>query len=203
MKRGERASNRTRTAIKQALLEQMRQQNYPDVKVGDITQQANVGRSTFYNHYPSKAQVLVDIHKDMFERIFNVLDSQESWLMKQPPAEWILFLKNYQRLGRNPFLLSYKLGTDLDFLITHISQQLSRTIEARLKGTFSGDYFRIPVPIIAEAVAASFSGLIMSWFIKFQSVDAAEFAGYIQQGIRALIREWGLGGDLVNVGPLT
>jgi AcrR family transcriptional regulator len=190
MNRGERASNRTRTAIKQALQAQIRQQNYPDIKVSDITQQANVGRSTFYNHYQSKAQVLVDIHKDMFERIFNVLDSPESWLMNQPPAEWSVFLKNYQRLGRNPFLLSYKLGTDLDFLVTHISQQLSRTIEARLKGIFSDDYFRIPVPIIAEAIATSFSGLIMSWFVKFQSVDAAEFAGYIHKSIRALIREW-------------
>lgn len=193
MNRGERASNRTRTAIKQALLEQIRQQNYPDVKVGDITQQANVGRSTFYNHYQSKAQVLVDIHRDMFERIFNALDSPESWLMRHPPAEWSFFLENYQRLGRNPFLLSYKLGTDLDFLITHISQQLSSTIEARLKGTFPDDYFRIPVPIIAEAVSASFSGLMMSWFIKFQSVDADEFAGYIHQSIRALIREWEFG----------
>ena len=189
MKRGERISSRTRTSIKQALLNLIREGNYPEIKVSDITDQANVGRSTFYNHYPSKAHVLVDIHKDMFERLFNLLDTSESWIANEPPFKWGDFLKKYQRMGRNPFLLSYKLGTDLDYLITHISQQLSSTIATRLEHTFSYAHFKIPVSILAEAVAASFSRLVISWFIKFQSVDAHQYAAYIHHSIGALVRE--------------
>lgn len=190
MKRGERASNRTKQFIKQALLDQIREKNYPDIRVSDITHQANVGRSTFYTHYRSKAHVLVDIHADMFERLFSTLTSSEAWLADEPPPEWSAFLKKYQRLGRNPFLLSYKLGTDLDFLITAITGQLSRTIELRLRDTFPSDDSGMPIPILAETIAAAFSGLVISWFTKFQSVDAVQFAGYIHQSIRSLVREW-------------
>ena len=55
MNRGERISIRTKSAIKKALLELIDEKNYPEITVHEITKRGNVGRSTLYRHYQSKA----------------------------------------------------------------------------------------------------------------------------------------------------
>ncbi len=189
MKKGERIAKKTRSSIKQALLDLIHEKNYPDITVSEITQRADVGRSTLYRHYQSKADVLVDIHKDMFEGLFCRSSFSEAWLNQGPPAEWINFLTKHQRLGRNPFLLSYKLGNDLDYLMTRITELLSKIIQARLRDALDDKNSTIPVPILAQAVSASFSGLIMSWFTRFQSMAAEKFTGYLHWTLSVLIKE--------------
>jgi AcrR family transcriptional regulator len=73
MNRGERIANKTKSAIKKALLELIQEKNYPDITVSEITERGNIGRSTLYKHYQSKANVLVDIHKDMFENLLSMI----------------------------------------------------------------------------------------------------------------------------------
>ena len=189
MNRGERIASKTKSAIKNALLELIREKNYPDITVGKITERGNIGRSTLYKHYQSKAHVLVDIHKDMFEHLLSGLSTSESWFALEPPSELILFFDSSRRLGKNPFLLSYKLGSDLDYLISNINLQLTAIIEKRLRNSFNDGDSTIPLPILAQSVSNLYSGLIMSWFTKFQSSDIRQFATNIQRMIRALIFE--------------
>jgi AcrR family transcriptional regulator len=189
MKRGERIASKTKSAIKNALLELIQEKNYPDITVGEITGRGNIGRSTLYKHYQSKADVLVDIHKDIFERLFNSMSTTESWFALEPPSELISFFERYQRLGRNPFLLSYKLGGDLDYLISKINLQLTAIIEKKLRNLFEDWDSTIPLPILAQSLSNLYSGLIMSWFTRFQSSDFDKFATNIQRMIRAIIFE--------------
>jgi AcrR family transcriptional regulator len=189
MNRGERITNKTKSAIKNALLELMREKNYSGITVGEISQRGNIGRSTLYKHYQSKANVLVDIHKDMFEHLFSGLSTSESWFASEPPSELILFLERYRQLGKNPFLLSYKLGSDLDYLISNIKFQLTATIEKRLLNSFNDRDSSIPLPFLAQSISNLYSGLIMSWFTNFQSCNVRQLATNIQRMIRALIAE--------------
>lgn len=189
MNRGKRITNRTRSAIKTSLDELLQGKNYPDITVDEITRKANVGRSTFYNHYQSKAQVLVEIHRDMFEHLFSGLTTLESWYAPEPPPEIILFLKESRSLGRSPFLLTYKLGSDLDYLMSHINLQLTATIEIKLRGINSDRESSIPLPILAQSISSLYSGMIMSWFTNFHSTDIQEFTSNIHRMARALLFE--------------
>lgn len=189
MNRGERIANKTKSAIKNALLELIREKNYPDITVSEITQRGNIGRSTLYKHYQSKADVLVDIHKDMFEHLFSGLSTSESWSTSEPPSELILFFEKLRKVGVNPFLLSYKLGSDLDYLINNINFQLTATIEKRLYNSFNDGDSSIPLPILALSISNVYSGLIISWFTNFQSSNVRQFATNMQRMIRALIVE--------------
>ena len=189
MIRGERIISKTKSSIKNALLELIREKNYPDITVGEITERGNIGRSTLYKHYKSKADVLVDIHKDMFAHLFSGMSTSESWFSPEPHPELILFFERYQRLGKNPFLLSYKMGSDLDYLISNINSQLTSIIEKRLRNFFDDGDSIIPLPILAQSLSSLYSGLIMSWFTKFQSSDVQEYAINIQRMSRALVLE--------------
>ncbi|MGD9009607.1 MAG: helix-turn-helix domain-containing protein [Desulfobacteraceae bacterium] len=189
MNRGERITNKTKSAIKNALLELIREKNYPDITVSEITQRGNIGRSTLYKHYQSKADVLVDIHKDMFEHLFSGLSTSESWFAPDPPSELISFFERSRQLGINPFLLSYKLGSDLDYLISNINFQLTATIEKRLYNSFSDGDSSISLPILALSISNLYRGLIISWFTNYQSSNVRQFATNIQRMTRALVVE--------------
>ncbi len=189
MIRGERITSKTKSSIKKALIELIREKNYPDITVGEITERGNIGRSTLYKHYQSKADVLVDIHKDMFENLFSGMSTSEFWFSPEPPPELISFFERYRRIGKNPFLLSYKLGSDLDYLISNINTQLTSIIEKMLHNAFDDGNSIIPLPILAQSVSSLYSGLIMSWFTKFQATDVRKYAAYMQKMSCALIFE--------------
>jgi AcrR family transcriptional regulator len=54
----DRRTLRTRQALHQALLQLIRERDYDEITVSDITERANVGRSTFYAHFTDKDDLL-------------------------------------------------------------------------------------------------------------------------------------------------
>jgi AcrR family transcriptional regulator len=54
----DRRVQRTRHRLKAALLELIRERGYDGMTVEDITERADVGRSTFYSHFTSKEDLL-------------------------------------------------------------------------------------------------------------------------------------------------
>lgn len=54
----DRRQKRTRDAIRRAFIGLATNRRYEDFGVGDLVAQANIGRSTFYEHYRSKDDVL-------------------------------------------------------------------------------------------------------------------------------------------------
>jgi hypothetical protein len=51
---------RTRAALRQALMELIREKGYEALTVEEITQHANLGRATFYLHYRDKDDLLLE-----------------------------------------------------------------------------------------------------------------------------------------------
>jgi AcrR family transcriptional regulator len=49
---------RTRTTLYDALVEFIRERDYDSIRIQDILQRANIGRSTFYAHFKSKDELL-------------------------------------------------------------------------------------------------------------------------------------------------
>lgn len=187
MKRGESIAARTTAAIKQALLELIREINYPAISVTRMSRAADVGRSTFYKHYASKANVLVDIQRDMFDFLFAGHTSADVWLATAPPPGWAAFFRQHRQRGSNPFSLSCKLGSDLDYLTTHVTGALASTIEARLQAAFTQMDFKIALPLLARSVSATFSSLVMAWFTEFQSSEPERFRGGIHSLMQAQV----------------
>lgn len=57
-KPADRRSVRTRNALSEALLALLAERGWDEVAVQDLCQRADVGRSTFYSHYPNKDALL-------------------------------------------------------------------------------------------------------------------------------------------------
>ena len=61
----DRRIQRTRLALRTALLELLKHKNYDDISLEEITEQANVGRATFYLHYKDKEDLILEQFSEM------------------------------------------------------------------------------------------------------------------------------------------
>jgi len=61
-------NERTRSAIKAALVEILASQPFDSVLVRDIVARAEIGNATFFRHFRDKAQVLEEVAQDFFEQ---------------------------------------------------------------------------------------------------------------------------------------
>jgi AcrR family transcriptional regulator len=67
--RVERRARRTRTLLQQALLEVLRQKRLDSITIQDITEQADVNRTTFYAYFPDKYALLESTLRAQFQQV--------------------------------------------------------------------------------------------------------------------------------------
>ena len=62
---------RTKTALRQAINEIIKEKEYSNITVEDITSRANIGRTTFYLHYQDKEDLLLEELEEQLSLIAN------------------------------------------------------------------------------------------------------------------------------------
>jgi len=95
-------AQRSREALREALLMLIKEKPYDDIQIAEIAECADTGRVTFYRHYGSKDELLIDfltqVYDDFVARIdaggpWNVLDFNE-----EPPMQDLFALVQEDRL---------------------------------------------------------------------------------------------------------
>lgn len=83
---------RTKALIIQALVELTSETSYKKIKIQDLTQTASIARQTFYLHYKSKDEVLLDYIDSVFDLFYTEI---EGYIIDSPdPGDiiaWHLF----------------------------------------------------------------------------------------------------------------
>jgi len=190
LQRGERQTQRTKQALEKAFAELLQEKSYPEITIGEITDRANIGRSTFYRYFPTKADVLVSLHQAIFNRFSLGLSSASDWLANEPPPQLVAFLQQYQAVNMLPMSLSYKLGKDVDYVMRNIDELLTRQFEESLHRSFAEDESTIPFALLAQSIAGTYNRLLLSWFMTDnQTLTPNQIANYIHRLTRAAIRE--------------
>ena len=106
-KRIDRRVNRTRRMLREALMSLTLERGYEAVTVEEITQRADVGRTTFYLHYKDKEDLLVE----SVDTAINDLVEQISDL---PVSSWAIPYDSHapQDTPRSPILLVFQHASD-------------------------------------------------------------------------------------------
>lgn len=92
----DRRVRRTRQALQAALLALMKEKDYAAITVEEITARANLGRTTFYLHYPDKAALLLENFADLIFEVTHQIGrvSIAEWKQRQKvpqPALRLIF----------------------------------------------------------------------------------------------------------------
>ena len=187
--RGQRQTDRTKKALEEAFAELIREKNYNAITISDITEHANMGRSTFYRYFQTKADVLISLHEDIFDTFSLGLTSAADWLSETPPPQLAAFLQQTQTAEGGGLSLSYKLGKDIDYVVRSINALLTRQFEAALHRAFDEKDSTIPFCILAQSIAAIYSWLLLPVATEQPNFSAEQRAVYIHRLTRAAVRE--------------
>lgn len=173
----DRRVQRTLQSLRTALLELIKEKNYDEISIEEITERANVGRTTFYLHYKDKEDLLMEEFSTlMYERAqvlseipFSVwVPISEEDLQKNMALQPLLLV--FEHIYNNSEL--YKLllkSTNSSKIVERIRQVSTDAIVKFAETKMATD----PIPLLSEVpiefFAAFFSGAlisVVSWWIR-------------------------------------
>ena len=191
----DRRVQRTRRALRNALLELTKEKGYDSISVEKITRQANLGRATFYLHYKDKEDLLVDE--------FNAIVNERAQTISAIPfSAWLPALENPDSTAENkpapPLLMAFQhvanhadlyrillKNENSDRTLERIRKIIAQAITEFLQKKLEND----PIPILFEVpidlLAAYFSGALLSsvdwWFEQELSYTPEEMTRMFQR----------------------
>jgi AcrR family transcriptional regulator len=165
---------KTREALQQALLRLIQQKPYEAIQIIDITNEANTARVTFYRHYSTKEELLLDIMDRIYEemrshfsqnQIENVLD-----LRQEPPN-----LRLFRFVDDNTDVIRILLTGPKAAIV---QQRLRHYIVYQVTQNFmqSPRLADLPLGLIANHVASCTIGNLIWWVIENKPYSAEYIA---------------------------
>ncbi len=174
----DRRIQRTRQALRAALLELIKEKDYDAISVEEITERANVGRATFYKRYKDKEALLLEEFREMANAKVQVLAEIpfSTWMQleevmdakgkKPTPPLLILFEHVHENSELYYILLKSEKSSRIIERIRKISTGAIATFaEAKAKTDPIPFLFKVPI----EFFAAFFSGALISavdWWLE-------------------------------------
>lgn len=186
--RGQRQAQRSKRALITAFAELLHRQSYQSITIQDIAGRANIGRSTFYRHFQSKADVLVEMHKEFFKRFALGILPANNVLSPQPAPGLVRMLTLFKQASGLPISLT-SLGEDADYVFRQISILLCQSIEEKLHTVWIEQESTIPFALLAQAMTGIYLGLLRGVAENQSEFSPDQLAETIARLNHALLRE--------------
>lgn len=168
---------KSRTALKQALLEWMPRKPFSDISITDIVKSADLNRGTFYKHYTYKEELLEDLLADVLTDLIQAY--RYPYLQHQD-----FDIQSLSASAIKIFDHVHAYATVYTLLVsTNILQDFRNTVYQTLKSLYLDDVTNTsPNPMIDKELLACYQanavlGLITEWVqgkFKYSSTYMAE-----------------------------
>lgn len=157
--RGARRRAQTRAALLEAARELFAQNGVEATRVGDITEHADVGAGSFYNHFTDKDAIVEAVLAEAAERQGQLVDAVTAEL--DDPAEVMAVAhRHFVRLAQSdPTIAQLVVRLDLShrLLTTTLGPRAARDIEA---GIAAGRFDVTDVPLALHAMGGALLGVM-------------------------------------------
>jgi len=191
----DRRIQKTRQGLQTALLTLLREKPLEHIEIQEITDQANTARVTFYRHYGTKEELLLDMIEGIYQKFedkFPVCPIEQVMDFRQTPPIFPLF----ELLAQDRTLYKKLFTGTVSALI---QQRLRHYIVQQVTLTFRTDprYATLPLFLIANHIASVIIGNVMWWLAE----DLPYSVDYIAQithwmAVSGALTLVGRGGDL-------
>lgn len=169
----DRRVSRTRTAVREAFYELVMERRYDDIKVGDIIERAGVGRSTFYEHFTGKDDILLKSLAHLLAVLAGSIEpgADEARLKRVLEHFW-----QNRRLARATFAGAPR---------HQIMRALARLIEERLAA--HGGAPIVAPRLIALQLSEGMLALLVGWLTGEASSSAPAMASALRRQAQASV----------------
>ncbi|MDT0124171.1 TetR/AcrR family transcriptional regulator [Paenibacillus sp. RRE4] len=162
----DRRIHRTRVMISEAFLTIMTKQNYSDISVVDIAEQANINRSTFYAHFIDKEDLLDTIVNEKFQLLDDVLKERCAAIDEVPsfaepdPIFAVLFEHIFEH---DEFYRVMLLINPVGNFSTRLNEVIKAHFFQRITRIGLNQKVQVPLDILLDHLSFSTSGIIHKW----------------------------------------
>jgi AcrR family transcriptional regulator len=182
----DRRVGRTRRLLRSALVQLVREKGYDAVTIQDIADRADVGRTTFYLHYTSKEDLLLDHHDaDMSARFKLSIFTRDELLGDSPQPELIEYLELL--LENRSMYLALRATRGAAHILRGVREQLKANLQNSLTAIFPDAQPHIPMDALTEYLVGAQESLIQWWLSSRNPYDARQLATMLHQLQRGII----------------
>jgi AcrR family transcriptional regulator len=167
---------RTRIVLRDALLALIREREFAAITVQDVTERAQINRSTFYLHYHDKddlvRQTMEDMLAELVEHGQHIRPCDER--MQRALAEWFGHVATHAELYH---ALLGRRGTRA--YAVQMRRYLEKQLVRRLKQRAGASTSVAPVALLARFLASGYLGALEWWIEQRPPHSAQEMAMWI------------------------
>jgi AcrR family transcriptional regulator len=188
----DRRVQRTRELLQRSLIEQIGERDYDAITIQEIVDRANVGRTTFYQHYTSKDDLLISCHEYIISefrfspRRTHPLTRQEL-LSPEAPQGLIAAYQHVQEAWGKLYPIFQ--GKDGALILRRIRDLSAQEIETNLRAVFTKMDSHIPLEMLSNYLAGAQLALVQWWLEKHRPHSAEILAQTFQRLQSAAIRD--------------
>jgi AcrR family transcriptional regulator len=151
---------RTRRSLQEALFELARTRPLDDITVGDIAEQAEVNRSSFYQHYADKETLLADaLDAAADEAEASLPDAVD--MTAAPPSAVAAY---FAHIADHAELYRRVLGDHGSAVATaRLRERVERIVSDEVSRSPDAEFGDLPLDVVAAGITGSVLGIIGAW----------------------------------------
>ena len=175
---------RTKNAIRDALVETMEEKSFESITVKDITTRANINRSTFYDHYLDKYDLLTTFQEEILSELINMVkenlpnviaEYEENTSMQAP---FTTAISIFEYIDKNSRFMNVVLSPngDLSFQ-TKLKEFMWKMLIAEDSDALINEKnLLVPAEYLTSYVASAHLGIIQQWLENGRKETPEEMA---------------------------
>lgn len=202
----DRRIGKTRNAIKDAFTELIDEIGFDAVTVRNLTEKANINRSTFYLHYRDKYDLLEKSEEEIIKKIEEISENVSKLTPKElnklysgnKPFPFVVKLAEY--FQGNAQFLKVILGPKGDSSFQdRIKKIIEKNMVENIISKFEGEKFLVPIDVLVAYIISAHFGVILHWLNTGMKQSPEEIATIIfNLTIQGPINAMGIKKDLIN-----
>ena len=173
---------RTRRALQEALLSLARAQPFHTITIGQITDRAEVNRSSFYQHYSDKETLLADALDEVSDAVGPLSPDLSHASPRDPSAELLLYFKHIEEHSDLYRLALNEGGSALAGL--RIRRRFEQSIDKSFDFYDLSRYDGLPRDVACAAIAGSILAVIERWLARKPHPSVEEGARWVELALQ-------------------
>lgn len=188
----DRRQQKTRTAIFQAFGSLLAEQSYSHITVQEIIDRANVGRTTFYDHFETKDELLKALCENLFGHIISSAKdcTHTHGLYSNNSAPESIFCHLLQHLQENDNNVLGLLSCESsEIFLRYFKDSLSELIQNQFVNQNRKNKKDIPLDFLINHISGSFVEMVLWWIKGRMKQTPEELDGYFRAVIEPVFAE--------------
>lgn len=161
----DRRQRKTREAIFKAFSELLSKKNYNQITVGEIIEQADVGRATFYAHFETKDFLLKELCEELFCHIFDAESGEHNhrhiFNCDAPDSVFLHLLRHLQ--SNDNQILQLLRSENNELFLRYFKSELLKLVESQIDKFQTDRYKGLPREFLINHISATFTETIRWW----------------------------------------